>query len=214
MPRSPRRWPFATPSLLALCTLVLAGCASHYTQVPPRVELAPYGRVALVTFSSTGSNSVMTALATQRFAEALLRSQPGIEVLELSATDSLVKAWGPSSDRAALAQALGNARDLAAVFIGDLTVAGPKPSGSLSSSGVNVRSSVSASLSVQLLATRSGGTVWRSSSSASGNVGQLAMTGGLPSVAVRDQQEAYGEVVDQLVADLTRDFRPTRVRSR
>jgi hypothetical protein len=63
-----------------------------------------------------------------------------------------------------------------------------------------------------MLSTRSGGTLWRSSSTASGTVGQFATTGGLPTVAVRDQQEAYGEVMDRLVADLTRDMRPTWVK--
>lgn len=212
MPRILRNRPVATPSVLALCSLLLAGCASHYTVVPPQVDLAPYGRVALVTLSSSGSDNGMTSLASQRLAEALLRSQPGIEILELGPADSALMSLGPHPERAALALAIGRSKDVAAVFIGDLTVSGSRPSGSLSSSGVNVRSSVSASLSVQLLGTRSGGTLWRSSSTASGTVGQLAMTGGLPSVAVRDQQEAYGQVVDQLVADLTRDFRPTRVK--
>jgi hypothetical protein len=77
---------------------------------------------------------------------------------------------------------------------------------------MNVRTSVSAELTVRLISTRSGGTVWRSSSAAEGTVGQFTVANRLPTIAVRDQQEAYGEVVDRLVADLTRDFRPTRVR--
>jgi hypothetical protein len=209
-----REWRLSrAPGLLAVCSLLgLTGCAAHYAQVPPRLDLAPYGRVALVTFSSDRSHAAMTALATQRFAEALLRSQSGIEVLELSATDSTVRALGAHPDPADVAQAVGQMRNVAAVFVGRLDVSGSKPQGSLSTSGLNVRTAVTANLSVQMLSTRSGGTLWRSSSTASGTVGQFATTGGLPTVAVRDQQEAYGEVMDRLVADLTRDMRPTWVK--
>jgi hypothetical protein len=176
------------------------------------VDLAPYGRVALITFSADQSSAAMSALATQRFAEALLASQSGIELLELGSADSSLRALGPNPDATALAQALGRQREVPAVFLGTLTVSGAKPQGHLSTSGMNVRTTVSAELTVRLISTRSGGTVWRSSAAAEGTVGQFTVANRLPTIAIRDQQEAYGEVVDRLVADLTRDFRPTRVR--
>jgi hypothetical protein len=68
-------------------------------------------------------------------------------------------------------------------------------------------------LTVRLLSTRTGGTVWRSSSVANGTVGRLAINSTrLPSLAMRDKDEAYNEVVSQLVADVTRDLRPTWVK--
>jgi hypothetical protein len=54
--------------------------------------------------------------------------------------------------------------------------------------------------------------VWRSSAAANGTVGRLALSGALPSIAMRDKEEAYGEVVGQLVTDVTRDLRPTWVK--
>jgi hypothetical protein len=75
-----------------------------------------------------------------------------------------------------------------------------------------VRATVSAQLSVQLLSTTTGGTVWRSSATADGTVGQLAVSDKLPSIAMRDPNDAYGEVVGELVTGVTRDFRPTRVK--
>jgi hypothetical protein len=78
-------------------------------------------------------------------------------------------AWrGP--DGIARAQALGKGKDVPAVFAGYLNVSGAKPQGT-----------------VRLLSTRTGGTVRRSSATANGTVGQFAMTSGLPTVAVRDQ---------------------------
>ena len=52
LPNALRR-PVGLQGALALCaTLALSACASHYAQVPPRLDLQPYGRIALVTFST------------------------------------------------------------------------------------------------------------------------------------------------------------------
>jgi hypothetical protein len=198
---------------LALCgALVLSACSSKYAAIPARLDLAPYGRVALVTFSAEQPNRAMSSLATQRFAEALLGSQSGFELLEVADADSLLKGYVTDGDGAALAKALGREKDVPAVFVGYLKVSGVKPRGHLGVSGMNVRAAVSAELTVRLLSTRTGGTVWRSSAAAQGTVGKLAISDRLPSIAMRDKEEAYGEVVSQLVTDVTRDLRPTWVK--
>src|SRR5882724_717839 len=191
--------PVRTQRALALCAiLALSGCgshASHYVQVPPRLALAPYGRVALLTFSADQSNG-LGPLATQRFAEALLSSQSGIELIELDTMDSSLRRLAARGDAAALAQALGRARDVPAVFVGDL----------------KLRASVLAELNVRLLSTQTGGTVWRSSAEANRTVGQVSIGNRLPSIAVRDPNDAYGDVVRELVMNVTRDMRPTLVK--
>ena len=98
------------------------------------------------------------------------------------------------------------------MFVGDLKVSGVKSKARLNPNDVNLRATVSAELTVRLLSTRTGGTLWRSSSVATGTVGKVGLAGGLPSVAVRDTDEAYGEVVHNLVAEVTRDLRPTWVK--
>src|SRR4026209_1098620 len=43
----------AARALLALCgALALSACGAHYAQVPARLALQPYGRVALVSFTT------------------------------------------------------------------------------------------------------------------------------------------------------------------
>lgn len=198
---------------LALCgILALQACSAKYAQVPPRLDLQRYGRVALVTFTSADQHRSVGALATQRFAEELLAGQPGVELLELSATDSLFAAHPAGTDPMVLAQALGEARDIPVVFVGDLIVSDVKPRARLGVDNVSLRASVSARLSVRLLSTRAGGTLWRSSASASGNVGRVDLAGGLPSVAIRNAEEAYGEMVGSMVEVVTQDFRPTWVK--
>jgi hypothetical protein len=197
----------------ALCgSLLLSACASKYSQIPARLDLAPYGRIAIVTFAADRPNDPMSTLATQRFAEALLASQTGVELLELGSSDSSLKALPPATDAVAMAQALGKQKNVPAVFVGTLKLSQLKPRGHIGASGMNVQAGVSAELTVRLLSTSTGGTVWRSSSMANGTVGQLNISDRLPSIAVRDKEEAYGEIVRQLIVDVTRDLRPTWVK--
>ena len=198
---------------LAVCgTLALSACSAKYAQVPPRLDLRPHGQVALVTFAAPEEHRGMSEVATRRFAEALLAGQPGVELLELSASDSLLRSLPRGTDPIVLAQKLGEARGIPAVFVGELKVSGVKPRAHVGVDDLKLRATVSAELGVRLLSTRAGGTLWRSSSAASGTVGRVALAGGLPSVAVRDAEEAYDEIVATLVDQVTADLRPTWVK--
>jgi hypothetical protein len=183
---------------LALCgVLALSACSAKYSQVPARLDLHSYGKVALVRFSVEQADTGMSVLATERFAEELLSSQR-VELLELSSADSAISALA--------------AREVPAVFMGHLKLSSVRPRGQLSASGASVRGTVSAQLTVRLVSTRDGATLWRSSAMTNGTVGRLSIGSGLPSVAMRDREEAYGELVNVLIADATRDLRPTWVR--
>ena len=201
-------------ALLALCGgLALSACSAHYTQVPARLSLQPYGRVALVTFTTEQASHDLSAVATQRFAEELLASQTGVELLELSSADTALQRLAATGDATALAQAIGREKHVPAVFLGHVTASGITPRGRVSASGgLSMKATVSAALTVKLVSTSSGGTIWRSSSEANGTVGRLGVSGALPSVAMRDPNEAYGEMVGELVRGVTRDLRPTWVK--
>jgi len=201
-------------ALLALCgALVLSACGAHYAQVPARLQLQPYGRVALVTFTTERTTDSLEAVATRHFAQALLESQSNVELLELGPADSTVRRLAAAGDNAALAQALGRDRDVAAVFLGHLKVSDVKPRGVLASTrDLGVGASVSGELTVSLVSARTGGTVWRSSATASQNVGRVSISDARPSIALRDPTDAYQQVVRELVAGVTRDLRPTWAR--
>jgi hypothetical protein len=211
-PRIARRRALCRIALAVCGSLALSACAAKYAQVPARLDLHRYEQVALVTFTTEGESDGLAALATRRFAEAALQAQPGVELLELPASHPVLKAHPAGTDPVVIAQALGEQGEIPAVFVGHLKVSRVKPRARLSASDVKVRATVSAELTVRLLSTRTGGTLWRSGSTASGTVGKVAFAGGLPSVAIRETEEAYGEVVEQLVSEVTRDLRPTWVK--
>lgn len=206
------RSPFPRWALAVCGTLALSACAAKYAQVPPRLDLRPHGQVALVTFSAPEEHRAMGELATRRFAEALLAGQPGVELLELPASDSVLRSLPRGTDPIVMAQALGEAKGIPVVFVGELKVSGVKPQARVGVDDLRLRATVSAELGVRLLSTRAGGTLWRSSSTASGTVGRVALAGGLPSVSVRDTEDTYGEIIGSLVDRVTIDLRPTWVK--
>jgi len=200
---------FALTSFVVLGSI---GCSAKYTQLPPKLDLQPYGRVAIIPFAAMRADTGFAALATRRFAEDVLAAQPGVELLELGERDPLVRAFRRTGDASALTQALGTDREVMAVFLGQLTLSEIKPTVRLSASSVRARATVNADLAVRMLATRSGGTVWRSSFAGTSSVGNVSLRQGLPSILVRDPEEAYEEIVRVLVGGVTRDFRPSVVR--
>lgn len=194
--------------------IALSACASTMVQVPPRMDLESYDRIAIVTFSADPAKASLAQLATQRFAEEVLASQRGFELLELGVADSAVAQLLAAGDAPAAARELGRQRQVPAVFFGQLGASNVKPNGSVGAGGnVNVGATVAAELSVRLLSTGTGGTLWRSSGSASESVGQFSMAQGrLPSISGTDPNAAYASMVDRMVAQVTSDFRPTWVK--
>ena len=197
-------------SLAVLLAALSAGCASQRIMVPPRLDLQPHGSVGLVTFTVENAKGQLHDFATQRFAEEVLAAQSGIELLELGNADSLVRRVGETSFGPASAQALGEQRGVPAVFVGHLKVSNVKPSGGIIGLQVPfVQATVTVDLLVRLISTRSGGTLWRSSASASQKVGSVAIVGGIPEFSAKDPNDAYGELVNSLVWTVTHDLRPT-----
>lgn len=178
--------------------------------VPPRIDLRPHGRLALMTFTIENAKGSLHAYATQRFSEEVLAAQPGIEMLELGSADSLVARAGEREFGPRSARLLGEQHRVPVVFLGHLKVSDVKPSARLLRVSLpRVEAKVTVELTVRLLSSASGGTLWRASSAATETVGHVALTGSLPTFSAEDPKEAYGRLVGYLVEQVTADFRPT-----
>src|SRR5438046_10610994 len=94
--------------------LVVSACGGgrRSVLVPPRLDLQPYGRLGLVTFTVENAKGTLHEFATERFAEDMLAAQPGTEVLELGAQDSLLQRVGGQELGMAAVQALGQEHEL------------------------------------------------------------------------------------------------------
>lgn len=207
MPSGWSRFPARPAAAVLLAALAGIACASHKVLVPPRLDLHPYGKIGLVTFTVENAKGTLHQFATEQFAEAILAAQPGIEVLELGAADTLLQRVGERELGIAAAQELGKQRGVAAVFAGHLKITNPKATGGIAGLVTpHLEATVRTDLTVRLLSTQSGGTLWRSSAWATERVGHVALVGGQLDFNARDPKEAYGRMVNQLVSLVTQDM--------
>ena len=95
-----------------VCTTFLAigaaacggGSRTVTVEIPPRLDLSDFARVGLATFTVENAKGGLHELATRRFAEQVLEATRGVEVLELSDTDAVLRqasesTFGPASAR-------------------------------------------------------------------------------------------------------------------
>lgn len=177
---------------------------------PPRFDLKQYGRIALMTFTIENAKGSLHTLATTKFSEWVLAAQPGIEILELGPADTLMARAGEREFGPASAKAVADAHKVPVVFLGHLKVSDVKPTAQFQGLTLpRIEANVTVQLSVRLVSTASGGTLWRASSTITRTIGKLGLTGGTPYFSAEDPNEAYGELVTELVRQVTWDFRPT-----
>jgi hypothetical protein len=187
-----------------------AGCSANRVLVPPRMDLTPYGQVGIAGFTVENAKGSLHELATERFAELVLDGQSGIELLELEPGDTLLARQRASDFTPAVVRAIGGEAGVPALFVGHLKVSNVQASGGLIGLRLpHVEATVSVELTVRLLSTETGGTRWRASAAATEKVGDLALFDGQPVFSARNPNDAYGELVDRLVIQVTRDLRPT-----
>lgn len=193
-------------SVTAIALLAGAACGGSRRQdvlVDPAVSLAPHSRIGLVTFTATGARGGLATLATSRMAERVLGAQRGIEVLELGTVT------GPID--AAAARRLGAQHGVKTILVGQLTVSDVKPKASLLG-GINLSTEVTLALSTRILSAESGATLWARSSTRRETLQSVTIANGTAVFDAQDAGEAYGEVVNALVWNVTTDFRGTWVR--
>src|SRR5262245_9224894 len=146
------------------------GCSSYGTiQVPvaPRVSLATYPTIGLVTFASDKADNDMRRLATQQFLEAVQYAQPSTRVVELGEEGRVLGSIDRKKWEAKTFMAIKKKHGVDAVFIGRFDVEKSKPNVSLSAAMVrslSVSSDVKGTLSAKLIETGSGATMWTNSS--------------------------------------------------
>jgi len=80
---------------------------------------------------------------------------------------------------------------------------------------LRVRATFDIDMSVRLISTEDGTTLWTDSTAREGNLAYLHLSRGrVPFFTVRDQRDAYRDMIREMIRRLTRDFRPTRQRLR
>ena len=204
--------------MLGMIVLSLAGalgCASHQTvqsvQVPPRIDLKEHELIGVVEFGSS-SKGKLGPLATAKFIELARRDQGLVRIVELGNAAAALRSVGRDRMDPEALRALGEKHGVRTIFTGQVTVSDIKPNVQLLTSlrGGHVSAQVNALLAVQLIETATGASLWSTSSQGAREVGQISVSSGRNfSFDSDDPDRAYGDLVNALASDATRDFQVT-----
>lgn len=201
-----------------LCLTLLAGCAGRtvLVRVPPQIDMSAYPTTGIVEFTSN-ADPALGQHASRQFQESVQAAQPGTRFIELGTREEVLEAIGARQFDAQAIRKIGARYAVDAVFVGDLIYSEPK-------FDVNVidpvrmqgavKAEVKGDLSSKLLETKSGASVWSSSSWAKRQLGSVrvsAETGVSGRMSSANPRDA---MVPDMVHHLTHAFRSTSVRQR
>jgi hypothetical protein len=198
-------------TVAVLSVLVTFGCAGtkHETVVvPPRIDLTQLETLGVIDFSTT-SKGKLGPLTTQRFTDLARRDQGLVRIIEFGSESEALSSIGESDVSAETLKALGRKHGVRTIITGKLIVSDVKPDIHIDSwTSGSLSGKVNATLAVELIETDTGASIWSTSARSTRSVGDIRVfKGGIFSFDADDPEKAYGELVDSLVAQATRDFR-------
>jgi hypothetical protein len=203
------------PIFTLFLLVVRAGCGGRQTvqkvHVPPRIDLKEHELIAVVGFDSSNRGE-LGPLATRRFIELARRDQGMVRIVEFASQEDALRSVGHSEWNTDAVRALGSEHGIRTLIAGDLTISDIKPQFQVSAmfrSG-DVSARLDATLAVRMIETATGASIWSRTGNASREVGHVSVLGGGGfTFDADDPEQAYGDLVDALVGQVTRDFRAT-----
>ncbi len=190
--------------------VIIFGCGPK-VMVPPAIDLLEYEVLGLVTFTSNVEGN-LNEYTTQKFLEAITEDQIGVKIIELGTQEEILPEIGKDRINADAIKAIGEKYNVTAVIVGDLDVSDIRPMVDLLALAKLIRFSaeVDATLTVRMVETEDGATVWTDSGTGTEEVAHVGIiSGDIFSFDATNPDEAYGDLVERLVREVTRDFRVT-----
>jgi hypothetical protein len=183
--------------------------------VSPRIDLSQHDTIGVIDFT-TDSKGELAPLTTRRFTELARRDQGLVRILSFGPEKKALKSVGVRRMNTKALQALGVKHGVQTIITGELVVSEVKPDVTIHSlSSGSVTGKVDATLAVDLIETETGASIWSSSARSTRSVGHITVfQGGDFVFDSEDPEGAYGDLVDSLVTQVTRDFRVSYERRR
>jgi len=197
-------------SCVAVFVLFVALDCGKKVMVPPRIDLLDHEIIGIIEFESSMEGQ-LGPLTTRKFTQAIREDQGMVRIIDLGTEQEVLSQIGHDKLDANAFKTIGEEFDVQTVFAGELIISDIRPNISIISGLVHMGLSaeVDATLTSQMVETATGASVWSSSSSATKEVGHVSVFGDEFSFDAEDPEKAYGELVDVLVYETTRDFRVT-----
>ena len=112
-------------------------------------------------------------------------------------------------------QAIGKYFNVTSFFYGKINVSDVKPDIDIAAiiQSLRVRASFNISATARFFSTETGATLWTDSVDRKGHTADMSVgPDRIPYFDLRDEDEAYKDLMERLIHDLTRDLRPTKRR--
>jgi hypothetical protein len=183
--------------------------------VPPEIDLLPFQRVGLISFTLENAEGRLAEIATQRFLQDITYHQRGAQVIELGTLENVLDNIDKSTMDQDAAAAIGEQYDVTAFFFGKVSVSDVKPQIGIDAftKSMSVQATFNISITARFISTETGATLWTDSVGRDDSIAALTMVQGqLPFFGLENQEKVYRDLVERLIRILTRDFRPTRQR--
>jgi hypothetical protein len=201
---------FALALFLLITICVLLGCGPK-EMVPPRIDLGVYEAVGLINFSSNAEGN-LAEYTTQKFLQIVSESQPGARFIELGDEKEILESIGKTKIDRVSAQAIGETHKVSTIIVGNLDVSDVRPKIRLGPwfAPMGVEAEVEASLMGKMLDTKDGATVWTASGRDTRTVAEVSVfPGGAFIFDAENPDDAYGDLVESLVREVSTDLRIT-----
>ncbi len=195
-------------SIFAVLMIMGIRCGSK-VMVPPRIDLREHEVIGITEFRFSSKGN-LGAFATRRFTEAARRDQGMVRFVNLGSEPEILKTVGYELLNPAALKAIGKEHNLKTILTGELVVSDIRPNIKITPGlgYLSFTAEVDATLSVQMFETSTGASIWSGSASDTKTVGNISIFGGKNfAFDAKDPEKAYGNLVNSLVAEVTRDFR-------
>jgi hypothetical protein len=195
--------------IISLVLLSLGLACGSKVMVPPRIDLREHEVIGIInfTFSSRGN---LGDFATRKFTEAARQDQGLVRIIPLGSESEILKTIGYEQLNQAAIKAIGEDQNLKTILTGELVVSDIRPNIQITPGlgFLSISAEVDATLSVQMFETSTGASLWSSSASDTRTVGNISIFGGKNfAFDAKDPEKAYGNLINSLVTQVTRDFR-------
>lgn len=191
----------------------VSGCGSRVL-VPPRIDLKEHEVIGVIDFDCP-SEGELGHFATGRFIEAARRDQGVVRVVRLGSPAEVLESVGHTRLDQAAFQALGEKHGVRTIITGDLIISDVRPSVRVMQSltRVGLSADVHAGLTVQMVETAGGASIWSRSANCTEQIAVASFSTNKDVVfGANDPEKVYGRLIDNLVYGVTPEFRATWVR--
>ena len=203
------------PVILAWLALAIQGCTER-VRVPPRIDLKQHEVVGVIDFECSGHDQLGPFL-TRRFVDAVRRDQGLVRIAMLGThADVLADIEHARLDQDAFKE-IGRKHQVTTVFTGNVVVSDVKPSiaAGQTLTYIGVSADVDATLTVQMVETETGASLWSASAHDVQRIAGLEVFGDNSfTLDADDPENAYDRLANTLVYAVTHDFRSRWIRVR